>query len=275
MPVVKKIAKILTVISVFILVFSYFQKSKLPNSNEIVDPLYQEPIQKEINLAPFDVSKGTLTYNIIPLYGYAITGLVVADYDSENWFDYIHKYDRLNTKDLCIIWNNNLKNDAFKKINYSHGEFTCYYRYSGADSALVQKYFSPDELSNNHLLPANDEIYKKIKESSVGDQVKIEGYLANYSYIPEEKGDNNRWTRNTSVTRTDTGNGACEIIYVTNFEILKKDNFLFHKLFKFSFYSLTGLMVFLIIAFFLPEKQKPFQPVIKPSSSSRTGLKKY
>ena len=47
---------------------------------------------------------------------------------------------------------------------------------------------------------------------AVGDQVHFEGYLASYS-------NGNGFHRGTSTTRTDTGNGACETVYVTEFDV--------------------------------------------------------
>ena len=44
----------------------------------------------------------------------------------------------------------------------------------------------------------------------------IKGMLANY------ENQANNFERGTSITRTDTGNGACETVYVTDFSIVKK-----------------------------------------------------
>jgi hypothetical protein len=48
----------------------------------------------------------------------------------------------------------------------------------------------------------------------VGDQIRIKGYLSSYT---NDSGS----TRGTSTTRTDTGNGACETIYVEQFKIVE------------------------------------------------------
>ncbi len=73
--------------------------------------------------------------------------------------------------------------------------------------------------SNNHLIPNDDAVREKIHNIKEGDYVRIEGYLVN---IYGQKNDGHYFKWNTSTTRSDTGNGACEIIYVTNVVWLQK-----------------------------------------------------
>jgi len=54
---------------------------------------------------------------------------------------------------------------------------------------------------------------KKIKNLNVNDHIKLIGYLVKVNF------DNGTWE--SSLTRTDTGNGACEIMYVTDVEVLE------------------------------------------------------
>jgi hypothetical protein len=61
--------------------------------------------------------------------------------------------------------------------------------------------------ANWHLVPANDVVWRKLQGLRVGDVVKLDGMLVNLAN-PE------LGTINTSLTRDDTGAGACEIIYV-------------------------------------------------------------
>lgn len=61
--------------------------------------------------------------------------------------------------------------------------------------------------ANWHLVPANDVVWRKLRDLRVGDVVKLDGMLVNLDN-PE------LGTMATSLTRADTGAGACEIIYV-------------------------------------------------------------
>jgi hypothetical protein len=73
-----------------------------------------------------------------------------------------------------------------------------------------------------------------------GDQIHIQGYLADYQ---NSKG----VIRRTSISRTDGGQGACEIIYVTGFEVLKKGNPFLNQVFTLSKYAAIGSVLLLIM----------------------------
>ena len=75
--------------------------------------------------------------------------------------------------------------------------------------------FDPAKLSNNHLISGDSHVRDSIKKINIGDQIKIKGWLSSYR-SPE------RHIRGTSINRTDTGNGACETIYVNDIEIIRK-----------------------------------------------------
>jgi hypothetical protein len=70
----------------------------------------------------------------------------------------------------------------------------------------------PDEIkvsaANNHIIAATPEVKKVVRSLVPGHIVTMKGYLVNAS------GPNGA-TWNSSTTRDDTGNGACEVFYVT------------------------------------------------------------
>lgn len=65
--------------------------------------------------------------------------------------------------------------------------------------------------ANWHLVPANSGIWRKLSGVRVGDVVKLDGMLVNL--------ENPSVTMTTSLTRQDSGAGACEIIYVKSASI--------------------------------------------------------
>lgn len=67
--------------------------------------------------------------------------------------------------------------------------------------------------SNMHLIPADGVIKDRLASAKVGSIVRLQGQLVSV------RGPNNfTWT--SSLTRSDTGNGACELFYVESFELL-------------------------------------------------------
>jgi len=61
--------------------------------------------------------------------------------------------------------------------------------------------------SNMHMIPARKGIKDSLKELRSGDLVTLNGYLVD---VDHDSG----WRWRTSLSRTDTGSGACEIVYV-------------------------------------------------------------
>ena len=71
--------------------------------------------------------------------------------------------------------------------------------------------------SNSHLIPSNDKIKKQIKKIKKNDYIQIEGYLVHVD-ADTKKG---YFFWDSSTTREDSGDGACEVIYVTDVKWLK------------------------------------------------------
>jgi hypothetical protein len=69
--------------------------------------------------------------------------------------------------------------------------------------------------ANMHLIPATEEIGRLMKKVKPGHVLHFSGYLVN------AVGDDN-WTWRSSTSRNDTGNGACELVYVTHFSAREK-----------------------------------------------------
>ena len=69
--------------------------------------------------------------------------------------------------------------------------------------------------ANNHIIPATENVQRALKIIKKRDRVVLEGYLVNLKGT--YKGREVRW--NTSLSRTDTGNGSCELFYVSKVRI--------------------------------------------------------
>lgn len=68
--------------------------------------------------------------------------------------------------------------------------------------------------ANTHIIPATNTVAKRVKAMRPGQVVRLEGYLVN-----AQAADNWRWY--TSLTRTDTGAGACELFWVEHAEVVR------------------------------------------------------
>lgn len=72
--------------------------------------------------------------------------------------------------------------------------------------------------SNNHIIPADDTVKKQVLKVRKGDHVKLEGCLVEISGTDSS---GREFTWNSSFSREDTGNHACEVFYVTSVQIIK------------------------------------------------------
>jgi hypothetical protein len=61
--------------------------------------------------------------------------------------------------------------------------------------------------ANMHMVPSTDELAGRLRAIARGDLVDIAGYLVEIKFP-----NGGRWT--SSLTRADTGNGACELVWV-------------------------------------------------------------
>jgi len=245
MTIIKRIIKLIFILALAATVAAFFNKNKLPMPDDILILLWQEPKQTETALEKFSVVDGEYRADIVPLFDYEQWGLVVADYDSENWLDVMHEHDPFNTKDICLVWGPNIKSDVYLAMDYRHGEFTCFYR--SEDWETFRK-FNEDGLANDHLLPANKEIYKTIKNAQIGDQVHLKGQLVGYK-ISGPLGTTG--SRNSSVSRTDRGNGACEVVYTSEFEVIKAGQPLWRMVYKYGIYIAFVSLILLVLVFII------------------------
>ena len=64
-----------------------------------------------------------------------------------------------------------------------------------------------------HLIAANDEVARTLKQIRPGQLITLQGYLVN---VNADDG----WRWRSSLTRDDTGANACELIYVKQLKII-------------------------------------------------------
>ena len=198
-----------------LLAVSLVMRHALPSPDDLRPELRNEPLQQPAQLASFQTTVRGVTYTVKPVADYEIWGLVVSNHDTSTWWNWIHKAsnDNLNVVDLCVVFAENVKSGGYAGLDYSSGQFVCYVQTSSNEK---WQRFSMRALANNHLLADRPSIVAKLRDVRIGDQVRIRGWLSEYAH-----NQGFAFTRGTSLTRDDTGNGACETIYVQEVEVLR------------------------------------------------------
>lgn len=232
-PRFMRLGSLLMTIGLVLLVASLWLRHALPAPAELRPELRNEPLQADTAGQPFQTTVGGVTYTVKPLADYEIWGLVVSEHAADTWWDWVHKAwnDHLNVVDLCVVFAENVERGGYAGISYSSGSFVCY---AETRSSAAWQRFSMRALSNNHLLADRPAIAARLRSVQVGDQVRIRGWLAEYQHDSGFA-----FKRGTSLTRDDTGNGACETIYVQDVEILRAGGGIWRR----TTWPAIGLMV--------------------------------
>ena len=227
----KSINKLVFYASVILLLTSCWQRNEFPADMSIMPALLEPPVQHAVSTEPFTVANNGTEYRIAPHYEYDLHGLVVS-YAHHNGNYSLHRLwgDHINVADVCVVWSENVDGSDLNNMKFWTGTFTC--NYQTGDSGTGER-FREDRISNNHLLTDDSRIRKKIKQVRIGDQVRLRGWLVSYS---NEAG----FSRGTSTTRDDRGNGACETIYLEQFEILRPLENGWRTLMNFSLAGVIG-----------------------------------
>ena len=210
----RKKIEILIMLVIFYLLYDHFiYKEPLiyENGSDFIIDLQKEPIQ-ELYFGNEDIEIITEegTFSVHPKAKYKIAGKIVSltyyNYGSEAIISPI---------DLCLVWGTLTQTDALNSITYTDGYRSCRYTIIN-NQQFYNNGYTTSHISNNHIIPANDNIKKALEEIHENDDVYLEGYLVDIEALLKN---DQVWKWNTSLIRTDTG---CEIIYVKKMVVDKK-----------------------------------------------------
>jgi len=195
--------------------YADFKRSILPPASEIVTELNQDPIQQIIDTESYRFDYMGSSFSIFPRATYEIWGMVVARnspfYDAST----NQRSSPVDFKDLCVIWGSNLKDEIYREVSFGSDHSGCWYN---PESTNAARKFNSDYLANNHLLSRSRDIGRLINSVNIGDQIYARGSLIDYCPLGYQE-----LMRETSLVRTDSGPGACEVMMVDDFQILSRN----------------------------------------------------
>ncbi|GFE78961.1 hypothetical protein GCM10011487_09610 [Steroidobacter agaridevorans] len=158
-----------------------------------------EPTQRLVQQAPFAHGE----YELTPL----------ADFDLEARVLSVEEYSmdggaRVSPIDFALGWGPMSDSAVLSHFRISQGArfFTIY-----PDEQAIDLKTAMLNASNMHLIPANGLLEDRLKDVKPGNIVRLRGQLVSVL------GPNN-FTWRSSLSRTDRGNGACELFYVESME---------------------------------------------------------
>lgn len=193
--------RILVVSGAFLLV--YFVISDWPVSHEpgIIAP--HAPIQKP---APEGMMFMHKDYVLEPLATFEAQARVLS---RKRYF--MGRESELAPFDLALGWGQMSDEHIISYFSISQSNRWYWWRYETLPIAKQEVIRSS---ANMHMIPADDYVLRQIKRTREGSLVKFKGYLI------QARGDDG-WLWRSSLTREDSGDKACEIVYVQDFEIVE------------------------------------------------------
>jgi len=155
-----------------------------------------EPLQEQCDT---HVVAQVKDYTVTAVARYTIRARVL--HTKRYWVD----GDDLVPYDVALGWGPMSDQSVLDRLEISQGNRFFFYQWRSAPP-IAEKEIER-HAANNHLIAANRSIASVISGLYPGEIVTMQGFLVNVS-----KPNGFRW--NTSLSRTDTGNGACELFYV-------------------------------------------------------------
>jgi len=168
------------------------------------DPIQQSVISND----PIFIETKQGRYTLTPLAEYQLAGKVV----SKETYSYGWEAE-ISPLDLAMVWGKLAESEYEKYVSFSQGNRWYFYQYK-SDSPLDPSYLVSHS-SNNHMIPATENIALALKAVGKKEKIVLEGFLINLKGT--YKGGEVYW--NTSLSRTDTGHGSCELFYVKKLRI--------------------------------------------------------
>jgi hypothetical protein len=160
------------------------------------------PLQVPLDEAAPALHKGSAA--LVPLAKFAITARVLSRAD--------YRWDSLAALvpvDLALGWGRMSDSAVLEKVDISQsGRF--YFWHVGEFPIPEREII--ESSANMHLVPSDAALERAIGRTRVGDLVTFDGYLVRIDWPDGSKAI-------SSLTRSDSGPGACEIVWVENFRI--------------------------------------------------------
>lgn len=167
---------------------------RLPPQVRAGGPPLQTPVPG--SMPPFALQAAQLT----PLAGFSVEARVLSREDYR-----VGREADLSEVDLALGWGRMREDAVLERLDISQGGRFYSYRWQG-DPPLP-----PAEIvrssANMHMIAADAEVASQLRRVRADQSVRIDGWL-----VSAQAGDGWQWR--SSITREDSGAGACELVYV-------------------------------------------------------------
>lgn len=181
--------------------WNYWQQRPLPVPAGAGQLAPHDPQQTAIPGAAPEFAKAG--HRLTALAAYDVTARVLS---RESY--YLGREADLAPLDFALGWGAMSDDRVLASIDISQGNRFYYWR---VEEFPIPREEIESHSANTHLIPANSAVKKRLEAVRPGAVVHLRGYL-----VRAEGNDGWHWT--SSLSRSDTGNGACELLWVQSVE---------------------------------------------------------
>jgi hypothetical protein len=169
----------------------------------------QPPEQTAVdNAEPIRLEAGGFEFVITPLARYVLRGIVVSRESYRVGWN-----AELSPCDVSVVWGELAAGDAWRTLAWSQGGRWYFWKWHGeqpfANELIVRN------SSNTHVVPASPNLASAARTLTAGDIAELAGELVR---IDGRKGQEKVWWK-SSLSRTDTGDGSCELLYLRRLRV--------------------------------------------------------
>ncbi|MGZ3796745.1 MAG: hypothetical protein ACXVB1_10280 [Pseudobdellovibrionaceae bacterium] len=182
--------------------YQYWTEREVPHPPGIL--IKEEPQQKALHSAEKPIKYKGLVLD--PLAEYRAQGRVLST--EHYWID---KMAPIAPIDLALGWGVMSDTKVLKELKIWQEDR--FYFYSWQGTSPVEPGLMVRSSANMHLIPSTDYLEKEIKKLRKGQLVLLTGLLVRVNYPDGSEA-------KSSLTREDSGAGACEIMWVESLQII-------------------------------------------------------
>lgn len=165
-----------------------------------------EPVQEADAKEPFELVAGGKRYRLVPRFRWDEAARVMSEEP--------YRFDAagaLIPVDWALAWGPVLAPPYAGKIHFT--QTSRFYMWGTSDGSLDGGTIVT-HTANTHVIPATARLRRVARSVSRGDDVRLEGWLADVEGI-----DDPSFPWKTSVSRDDEGPGGCETVYLTRLTV--------------------------------------------------------
>jgi len=152
-----------------------------------------------------DASFGFRGYQVRPLADFALRARVLSREDYS-----LGREAELSSIDLALGWNRMAEPAVYEALNIRQGGR--WYRYSWSDQPPIPPQEIIESSANMHMIAATPAVERALAQARRGQFIRITGKLVEVTHPSGW-----RWT--SSLTRSDSGANACELVFVESAQV--------------------------------------------------------